>query len=723
MTNFIDTFKKDDELYVVHAEESVSAITAVSATTASNVDNIGKVRKYSGNYDGKQREGLQFVNTADQGSEALIELNSKGNFAVESLTKHLNLESAKGIQMKPSTNIILDSTRRIILGKGNEVQVEAKFDDFGDIHGYDGDDEEWAELKINSRNLDLRCHDHGGIALQIAGKDKTGFENKIKFESDRTSPISEQGTYNGEGGKGLEFGTFNNEHSSLFTRDYRFNKYGFVYAVERDAPVYDSGKVDYPTQPDDFKDIINGTTPVTQWKDIVNVSEKYKQLKDFTTESDVQALITQRAAELASGGSISLDGYATEQYVDDAIAQIETGTYEPGNGISIIDNVISVNNYSQILPLTALTDDIQALSSIEITDKGNLEIENKGDFSFEALTDADDEFGNLVAKGDKVVSNNLEYYEADDAYFYKAKVDTVFFDGTPAPAKSVVFMKDVEDYPAELEYYDNPDYYYKAKYATVDYYGNEVPEKWTINKSDMVEPDEEAFYQDTHKYGYKCLVDGALDENGNPKAKKDVVDITDITNEKFYKNNPIEWEKIMTWERVDIWEKSIIWERNAVNINIETDSKIKLCGEKLEMFFKDDEDTGEMAPCKETTIVATEVFPLITKLSFERSVSKNGVETGADPIVSFTYKNNVKDPTKVPDFEAFKAGWVTKHTIPRTDEELLEIYNRLLNEPDIPSATVRLSTLLGLVARVTELESIVENLTSRIEALEGGGQE
>ena len=34
-------------------------------------------------------------------------------------------------------------------------------------------------------------------------------------------------------------------------------------------------------EPDDFKDIINGTTPVSQWKDIVNVSEKYKQLKKF----------------------------------------------------------------------------------------------------------------------------------------------------------------------------------------------------------------------------------------------------------------------------------------------------------------------------------------------------------------------------------------------------------------------------------------------------------
>lgn len=734
MTEFINKFKKGNTYYDIHAEESVkaqsadTAVSAVTVQTAQSAEGIGNVRKYSGVYGGKQREGLYFTNNSGEGSEAVIELNSKGNFSFESLTKHVNIESAKGVQIKPTTTLIFDSSRRIESGKGNEIQVEAKFDDFGDTayDGYDGSDEEWAELKINSRNLDLRCHEHGGIALQIAGKDKKGNENKIKFESDRTTPISEAAVYNGEGGKGLEFGTFNNLHSSLFTKDYRFNKNGKVFAVTRGPlETNDKGKTDYPTQNDDFKDIINETTASATWQSIVTVAEKYKDLPDFTTESDVQALITERAAELAGGGAISLDGYATERYVQDYVSAHGGGGggtgLIAGNGITIDEGTISVNGWANIAPLSALTKDIKALKSLEISDKGNLQLENKGDFSFEALTDANDENNNLVPKGEKVVSDNLGYYEADDAYFYKAKVDGAkLFDGTEVCAKTIVFMADVTGNTEELAYYENPDYYYKAKYDTVDYNNNPVSAKGVVYKSTMVEDDEEAFYTDKNKYGYKCKVNGALDENENEVEKGVVIDKSNITNEVYYKSNSTEWEKVMTWERVDVWEKSPIWERNACNINIETDSKIKLDGEKLEVFFKENEDTGEMDPMKSITIVGTEMIPLVNQFAFERSVSKNGVETGCDPIISFTYKNNVKDITKVPDFDAFKAGWLTKHSLPKTDEELHEIYERLLNEPESPSSSTKLSTLLGLVNRVSTLEATIAELTARIEALEGG---
>ena len=274
---YIEKFKKGNDEYNIKAASAETAIVADRAITADTVDSIGNVRKYSGFYDGKQREGLQIINNSGEGSEALIELNDKGNFALESKTKHLNLESAKGIQVKPTTTLTLDSTRRIIAGKGNEIQVEARFDDFGDVSGYTGTDEEWAELKINSRNLDLRCHEHGGIALQIAGKDKNGNENKIKFESDRTNSISEEGTYNGEGGKGLEFGTFNNLHSSLYTGDYRFRGKGLVYGVTRDAPVPQGDKTDYITQTgsslvNDFKDPINESTPRATWNQIIDAA-------------------------------------------------------------------------------------------------------------------------------------------------------------------------------------------------------------------------------------------------------------------------------------------------------------------------------------------------------------------------------------------------------------------------------------------------------------------
>ena len=684
MANFIDTFRKNDELYVVHAEESVSAMTSVSAETAGSVDSIGRVRKYSGNYDGKQREGLQFTNTAEQGSEALIELNSKGNFAIESLTKHLNLESAKGIQMKPSTNIILDSTRRIVLGKGNEIQIEAKFDDFGDIHGYDGDDEEWAELKINSRNLDLRCHDHGGIALQIAGKDKTGFENKIKFESDRTSPISEQGTYNGEGGKGLEFGTFNNEHSSLFTRDYRFNKYGFVYSVERDTPVYDSGKVDYPTQPDDFKDIINGTTPVTQWKDIVNVSEKYKQLKDFTTESEVQALITERAAELAGGGSISLDGYATETYVDNAIEQIETGVYEPGNGISIIDDVISVNHYSDINPLTSLTKNLTALSTMKIgKEKGNLKIDVKGKYTYEAKVDAIDEFGNEVLKGGRVVNYiDEDFYNDPTKYYYKSLVDGTYENTNQyAKAGSFAYKKSV------MTSIEPGTYFYTAKKNARLYSAEgqgEIVEKGTVVIQTSSMTAEEIEY-------YDCkLAD-------NKWSKGYVID--DGDNEEFYEN----------------WEKVSLWIKNEININLETDSKIKFDGKKIETTWAYPETEGgdEVDHKMEEIALTTENLVIdATNVNAEKKIKKNGDLT-EEPILNYYFENKLYDENGeiAVTEEEFLTNFKTKHPdTTLTDEEIAEKYHEFLLYGPNETITVKVSDLLKLVERVNDLENRILRL-------------
>lgn len=214
-----------------------------------------------------------------------IEFNSKGNLAIESLTKHVNIEAKKGIQLKPTTNIIFDSSRRILNSKGNEVHLQFIFDDYDESTSgqYPGDDEEYAELKVEARNIDLRCFDHGGIALQPCGTDGDDFENKIKFESSRTAALDSQNpTYATEGGKGLEFGTFNNEHSSLFTKDYRFNKDGVVYAVTRGTPTTVDGKFDYPTQSDDFKDITDNTISAT-WRDIIMAAKVFKVLTEIGT--------------------------------------------------------------------------------------------------------------------------------------------------------------------------------------------------------------------------------------------------------------------------------------------------------------------------------------------------------------------------------------------------------------------------------------------------------
>lgn len=127
-------------------------------------------------------------------------------------------------------------------------------------------------LKVRAQAIDLRCEANGGIALQPKGEDSSHFENKIKFEHN--------------GGDGLEFGTFNTQKTSIFTNEYRFNKDGVVYAVTRGTPVTTykiegdetSGikKVDYPTQADDFKDIIDNNTPHCTWEDIVTLVNYFK---------------------------------------------------------------------------------------------------------------------------------------------------------------------------------------------------------------------------------------------------------------------------------------------------------------------------------------------------------------------------------------------------------------------------------------------------------------
>ena len=80
-------------------------------------------------------------------------------------------------------------------------------------------------LKVRARAIDLRCEEHGGVALQPNGYDGQGNMNKIKFEHD--------------GGDGLEFGTFNTEHSSLYTTDYRFKKDGVIKLATRQTQASD----------------------------------------------------------------------------------------------------------------------------------------------------------------------------------------------------------------------------------------------------------------------------------------------------------------------------------------------------------------------------------------------------------------------------------------------------------------------------------------------------
>lgn len=126
-------------------------------------------------------------------------------------------------------------------------------------------------LKVRARAIDLRCEEHGGIALQPYGSDSETSENKIKFEHG--------------GGDGLEFGTFNTDKTSLFTNEYRFNKDGIVKMATRTKEVSDkyvegeeTTHYKYVKQSDDFYDVIDTADATTTWGDIITTASKKEDL-------------------------------------------------------------------------------------------------------------------------------------------------------------------------------------------------------------------------------------------------------------------------------------------------------------------------------------------------------------------------------------------------------------------------------------------------------------
>ena len=689
--NYIDRFiaSGTDIVRFIKAKSADTASHAENATSADNADAIGNVEKYSGFINGKQREGLKIKNDT---KEAVIELNDKGNLAIESLSKHLNLESAQGIQIKPTTTIIFDSSRRIANNKGNEINVEAKFDDFdkrtdAEYAGKDGSNEAYAELKIKSRNLDLRCQDHGGIALQIAGQDGHGNENKIKFESDRTSPIGSTGTYNGEGGKGLEFGTFNNEHASLFCGDYRFKGDANVYGVTRGAiETTSSGKMDYPTQGDDFKDIKDENKKAT-WYDIINAARRC---------SDLTRSVKEEIAAAAIEG-VEIDDIVTrsnvEEMVNDAIADAHIDL----TGVATEEWVLDQHYISE------LPDAVQYLKMGK--SKGNFAIDVKGKYTWEEtgpkLATTVDEYNNVVEKGDRVINYTNElFYTNEDKVYYKAGVETTLADGETVvaadtivynPACNLTFAENCgyehfELGAGEASYYeDETKFFYKAKKNAKYPDGTNAPKDTIIQGSGLTE-EEIAYY----------------DSKGEIKDEDGTV---------------IQAE---TWKKTYLWKKSTLWsinEINEININLESDSKIKFDGKKIETCWGEDENENpiKMAEIKlSTESLAADANEVV----FEQKISKNGDRSGQDTEIVYTFGNNVADPEKVADFNAFKTNYNSKHT-PKTDEELQVMYDAFLAEGPGFEIRVKVSELLSLVNRVTTLENTITELTNRIETLEG----
>lgn len=131
-------------------------------------------------------------------------------------------------------------------------------------------------LKVRAQAIDLRCEDHGGIALQPKGFDGSGNMNKIKFEHG--------------GGDGLEFGTFNTEKSSLYTDEYRFKKDGVLKLATRTTETSDKADVSdattsrkYVKQADDFYDVISSEDPTCTWESVIKTANALNEADTIRT--------------------------------------------------------------------------------------------------------------------------------------------------------------------------------------------------------------------------------------------------------------------------------------------------------------------------------------------------------------------------------------------------------------------------------------------------------
>lgn len=599
-----------------------------------------------------------------------VNINTKGNVTLESFSKHVNIEAKQSIQLKPTNKIIFDTGRREDATGDNEGIIEVQNDD----------NKDWASFKINSRNLDLRCHDHGGIALQIAGEDKTNFENKVKFESDRITPIGATKEYCGEGGKGLEFGTFNNEHTSLYTGDYRFKGDAMVYGVTRYAPEPSgSGKIDYPTQSDDFKDVIDINTPKATWNDIISAATVCKRL-DETVQVKV--------AEAVVSGQVDpsiFDVFVTRSEVDDVVASAISEAHIDLTGYAKEQRVLD-QHYVNSLP-----DTLQYLKMGKT--KGNFAIDVKGKYTYELTGPKSattvDEFGNLHERGDRVINySNEDFYLNPRKVYYKAGMETYFADGTSAHTDDIVYT------PECNLHFNLPEGAYNAH---------------------EMESDSTSFYEDPTKFLYKGTRNVSIKYGETtPIKKKETIDPSTLSPEEiaYYESQVPVYDEdgklIAGWEKTPAWTKTTLWTQNEININLETDSKIKFDGKKIETVWSYDDVDHKM----DDILLATNTLSTdANEVIFEQKISKNGDRSGQDTELVYSFSNNVADPEKVADVEAFKTNYREKHKgTTKTDAELEAMYDAFLAEGPSYEVRVKISTLLGLVARVEALEARLATL-------------
>lgn len=302
-------------------------------------------------------------------TNGVVSVNSKGNTTL-SATKHVNIEPAYvanggegtygDVQIKPGDDITLESHHRA-LDKRDEITIKTS-------NGQDGASKAPVKLqviaadmtlsskgktedsnimnvnvttgsgkgylKVRAQAIDLRCEEHGGIALQPKGKDSQNHMNKIKFEHG--------------GGDGLEFGTFNTEKTSIFTDEYRFNREGVWKMATRQTQASDKADVaddttalKYVKQADDFYDVIAQDDEQCKTKDIIKTAYAMNGGKDRHTK-----ITNKGAIEIATNPTYTIT--------------IEEAPVEPATAIAI----------------STISAEIAALDSVAAGD-----VFNEGDFT------------------------------------------------------------------------------------------------------------------------------------------------------------------------------------------------------------------------------------------------------------------------------------------------------------------------------------------------------
>ena len=343
----------------------------------------------------------------------VVTVNSKGNTTISS-AKHINIEptydptgSTSGtygdVQIKPGDDITLESHHRST-DKRDEITIKTSNGQSGsskapvklqviaadmtlsskgktedsnvmNINVTDGTGKGY--LKVRAQAIDLRCEEHGGIALQPKGTDGQGHMNKIKFEHG--------------GGDGLEFGTFNSEKTSIFTDEYRFNKDGVWKMATRTKETSDKYDVSdsttyykYVKAADDFYDNIDVTDEQCTTKDIIKTSNALNGGKDRHTK-----ITNKGAIEIAT--NITWTIHITEDNnssvnintISDEIAALDTVT----EGMVFNDGDFKVNDVAFVPDTTAVyTNGTQYFSFIEVASPA-IKIESGGELKLGGILD------------------------------------------------------------------------------------------------------------------------------------------------------------------------------------------------------------------------------------------------------------------------------------------------------------------------------------------------